>query len=918
MYPGAMAPRAARASTATSWPTRPTRSARGVAFITAPAARLRARAGPRPAGRRRRRLLRRRSRRGRGGCSRRCSSSGRRRSTWSSRCPTSPCSSCSTRPTRSGMRNYWSATSSPSCPTRPIDTLVEHAHQAAVAADPGHPRAAAAAPSPASTRTPPRSGSGNAPWNMHYLSMWAGPRRRRAQHRLHARARGGDEAVDDRARLPQLHRRRGPDRVEAASGRRSTRGCRRSSAPGTRTTSSATTRTSRRAGDGEEPGDADAGDSGLTAGRRGAPPRWAAGGAIGENGPMSTTTAPQAATSAAASGTPGRGCSPASSRPPTRSTSATTSARCGSGWRCRTTTSRSSSSPTCTRSPSSRTRSVLRERTLRAAAQLLAMGIDPERSAIFVQSPGARARAARLGAAVPHRLRRGPPDDPVQGQVGQGRRGRRVASGCSPTRSSRPPTSCSTGPHYVPVGEDQRQHLELTRDLAQRFNHRYKKTFRLPEPYILKATAKITDLQDPTAKMSKSASSPAGIIELLDDPKVSAKKIRSAVTDSGAEIRFDAEEKPGVSNLLTIYSALTGTQHRRPRGGVRRPRLRRPQEGPRRGRRRLRDAVPRPHPRAARRPGPARRGPRAGRRAGRRGGRARPCADVYDRVGFVAPGQSRPDGSGGSSDADHRSRHRRSRSPGRASSRTTAPPSATRRPPGSRRTSRWCRPPRSTTTTLAAIEQHLAEVAAPTPAVPDAPARHRHVPAGLAGGVRDAWPRGSPAASSSPPPSAAGRSTSTCSSPTTRTSPSPTTSPTTARPGLRRPGRLRVLLRRSTGFSLYVHDDAGRLGARPVTSRCRRPRTADPHGLPEGTRRGVARPAARAVARWLDHAVRMVSSTTARSTATPRPARSRTSASCRSSRSWRWRSSWSAARRRSTRTRKDRPGRRAQRAAARA
>jgi tryptophanyl-tRNA synthetase len=113
-------------------------------------------------------------------------------------------------------------------------------------------------------------------------------------------------------------------------------------------------------------------------------------------------------------------------------------------------------------------------------------------------------------------------------------------------------------PHYVPVGEDQRQHLELTRDLAQRFNHRYRKTFRLPEPYILKATAKITDLQEPTAKMSKSSSSPAGIIELLDDPAVSAKKIRSAVTDSGSEIRFDPEDKPGISNLLTIYSALTG------------------------------------------------------------------------------------------------------------------------------------------------------------------------------------------------------------------------------------------------------------------------------------------------------------------------------------------------------------------------
>jgi len=114
-------------------------------------------------------------------------------------------------------------------------------------------------------------------------------------------------------------------------------------------------------------------------------------------------------------------------------------------------------------------------------------------------------------------------------------------------------------PHYVPVGEDQRQHLELTRDLAQRFNSRYKKTLRLPEPYILKATAKIGDLQNPTAKMSKSASSPQGIIEMLDDPAVSAKKIRSAVTDSGSDIRFDPEEKPGVSNLLTIYSSLTAT-----------------------------------------------------------------------------------------------------------------------------------------------------------------------------------------------------------------------------------------------------------------------------------------------------------------------------------------------------------------------
>ena len=110
----------------------------------------------------------------------------------------------------------------------------------------------------------------------------------------------------------------------------------------------------------------------------------------------------------------------------------------------------------------------------------------------------------------------------------------------------------------MPVGEDQRQHLELTRDLAQRFNTTFGTTFTVPEPYIIKGTAKITDLQDPTAKMSKSASSPNGIVELLDDPGVSAKKIRSAVTDTGREVTFDPVGKPGVSNLLTIYAALSG------------------------------------------------------------------------------------------------------------------------------------------------------------------------------------------------------------------------------------------------------------------------------------------------------------------------------------------------------------------------
>jgi tryptophanyl-tRNA synthetase len=108
----------------------------------------------------------------------------------------------------------------------------------------------------------------------------------------------------------------------------------------------------------------------------------------------------------------------------------------------------------------------------------------------------------------------------------------------------------------VPVGEDQRQHLELTRDLAVRFNGRFGPTLTVPEPLILKDTAKIFDLTDPTSKMSKS--SPAGCVFLLDPPKQTAKKIRSAVTDSDTEVRFDPEAKPGVSNLLTILATVTG------------------------------------------------------------------------------------------------------------------------------------------------------------------------------------------------------------------------------------------------------------------------------------------------------------------------------------------------------------------------
>ncbi len=199
----------------------------------------------------------------------------------------------------------------------------------------------------------------------------------------------------------------------------------------------------------------------------------------------------------------------------------------------------------------------LRERCLRAAAQLIAAGIDPARSAIFMQSH--LPAHAQLGWVLQCLTGFGEARRMTQFKDKSAKGGAERASvGLFTYPMLMAADILLYRPQYVPVGEDQRQHLELTRDLAQRFNSRYKKTFRLPEPFILKETAKITDLQEPTAKMSKSASSAAGIIEMLDDPKVSAKKIRSAVTDSGAEIRFDEENKPGISNLLTIYSALTG------------------------------------------------------------------------------------------------------------------------------------------------------------------------------------------------------------------------------------------------------------------------------------------------------------------------------------------------------------------------
>jgi tryptophanyl-tRNA synthetase len=200
---------------------------------------------------------------------------------------------------------------------------------------------------------------------------------------------------------------------------------------------------------------------------------------------------------------------------------------------------------------------VLRQRTRVSAAQLLAVGLDPERCTLFVQShvPEHAQLAWVLGCIT---------------GFGEASRMTQFKDKSAKQGADRSSVGLFTYPilqaadillyqaDAVPVGEDQRQHLELTRDLAQRFNTSFGRTFTVPEPYIIRDTAKITDLQEPTAKMSKSASSPTGIVELLEDPARSAKKIRSAVTDTGREIVFDPATKPGVSNLLTIFSALTG------------------------------------------------------------------------------------------------------------------------------------------------------------------------------------------------------------------------------------------------------------------------------------------------------------------------------------------------------------------------
>ena len=198
----------------------------------------------------------------------------------------------------------------------------------------------------------------------------------------------------------------------------------------------------------------------------------------------------------------------------------------------------------------------LAERTRITAAQYIAAGIDPEKSTLFVQSHvPAHAELAWVlntitGFGEASRMTQFKDKSQKQG-----------ADAASVGLFTYPMLMAADILLYnadsVPVGEDQRQHVELTRDLANRFNSRFGETFVIPQAQIQKETAKIFDLQDPTSKMSKSAATEAGLLKVLDEPGANKKKIMRAVTDADGEIRFDREAKPGVSNLLTIYSVLT-------------------------------------------------------------------------------------------------------------------------------------------------------------------------------------------------------------------------------------------------------------------------------------------------------------------------------------------------------------------------
>jgi tryptophanyl-tRNA synthetase len=197
----------------------------------------------------------------------------------------------------------------------------------------------------------------------------------------------------------------------------------------------------------------------------------------------------------------------------------------------------------------------LHESTLDLAAMLFATGIDPDRSTVFVQSHvRAHAEAAWLLSSVAS-----------YGQLGRmtqfkekSERQEFISAGLFTYPVLMAGDILLYQTDLVPIGDDQKQHLELTRDIAERFNHRYGETFKLPEGRFPSTGGRIMDLQEPERKMSTTAGTPQGTILMLDPPETIRKKLKSAVTDSGSDVRYDPEGKPGISNLLEIMSVATG------------------------------------------------------------------------------------------------------------------------------------------------------------------------------------------------------------------------------------------------------------------------------------------------------------------------------------------------------------------------
>ena len=195
--------------------------------------------------------------------------------------------------------------------------------------------------------------------------------------------------------------------------------------------------------------------------------------------------------------------------------------------------------------------------TLELAATLFAVGLDPDVATVFVQSHVPE--HSQLGWVMECTVSYGELSRMTQFKDKAAKREADfVSAGLFTYPALQAADILLYDANEVPVGEDQRQHVEITRDIAMRFNSRFGDTFVVPKVVTPKAGAKVTDLQEPTAKMSKSSSSDAGIVYLLDEPAAIMKKFKRAVTDSDGEVRFDRAQKPGVSNLVEILAACTG------------------------------------------------------------------------------------------------------------------------------------------------------------------------------------------------------------------------------------------------------------------------------------------------------------------------------------------------------------------------